>query len=259
MDFKKRLYAATFSDNYTEAIRDFGCGMEINHTCISECLDDAPEARAGLLASISADITDTGADRLILHGPFTEIHPAAIDYRMRDLGMIRLNQAYDVASHFAVKKMVVHTGWMPFIYFKSYQAEKGAYFWQKFMEDKPDDFTICVENVLEDEPYMMLDMMKKITDSRIKICLDIGHAHAMTSADIPVHKWIQVLGPHIAHFHLHNNDGSGDQHKPFGEGTMDMEHVLKTIDNYCPEDATLTIESRQCLPCIQWLTEKDYI
>ncbi|MBQ4650424.1 MAG: sugar phosphate isomerase/epimerase [Firmicutes bacterium] len=255
MDFRKRLYAATFSDNYTEAIRDFGCGMEINHTCISELLDDVP----GLITNITADIEKTGADRLILHGPFTEIHPAAIDYRARDLGMVRLNEAYKVCEYFAIKKMVVHTGWMPFIYFKSWQAEKGASFWQKFMADKPGDFTICVENVLEDEPYMMLDMMKQISDPRIKVCLDIGHAHAMTSADIPVKKWIEVLGPYISHFHLHNNNGSGDDHRPFDEGTMDMVNILKTIDNYCPEDATLTIEARQCLPCLQWLTEKEYI
>jgi len=255
MDFRQRLYAATFSQNYTEAIRDYGCGMEINHTCISECLDD----KAGIISEISADIDKTRADRLILHGPFTEIHPAAIDWRARDLGMERLNQAYDVAAHFGIKKMVVHTGWMPFIYFKNWQAEKGAQFWQKFMENKPADFTICVENVLEDEPFMLLDMMQQIDDPRIKLCLDIGHAHAMTSAEIPAEKWIQVLGPHISHFHLHNNDGTGDDHRPFGEGTMDMVNIIKTIGNYCPEDATLTIESRQCLPCLQWLSEKGYI
>lgn len=255
MDFRQKLYAATFSDNYTEAIRDFGCGMEINHTCISECLDD----NDSLLAGIRQDIAATGADRLILHGPFTEIHPAGIDCRARELGMFRLNQAYDVCAQLGIKKMVTHTGWMPFIYFKNWQAEKGAYFWQKFMEDKPEDFMVCVENVLEDEPYMLLDMMKQVSDPRIKLCLDIGHAHAMTSADIPAEKWIQVLGPHIAHFHLHNNDGSGDSHRPFGEGTMDMANIFKTISSNCPEDVTLTIESRQCLPCLQWLTEKGYI
>lgn len=255
MEFRQRLYAATFSDNYIEAVRDYGCGMEINHTCISQCLDDKTE----LIGSITADIKNTGAKRLILHGPFTEIHPAAIDHCARDLGMMRLNQAYEVAAHFGINKMVVHTGWMPFIYFKSWQAEKGAYFWQKFMEDKPSGFTVCVENVLEDEPYMLLDMMKKISDPRIRLCLDTGHAHAMTVPDIPVEKWIETLGPYIAHFHLHNNDGTGDDHRPFGEGTMDMTNILKKIDNCCPEDATLTIESRQCLPCLQWLSEKGYI
>ena len=255
MDFRQRLYAATFSENYTEAIRNFGCGMEINHTCISECLDD----RAALIDSIRQDIDVTGADRLILHGPFTEIHPAGIDRRAREMGMSRLNEAYDIANYFGIKKMVVHTGWMPFIYFKNWQAEKGAAFWQKFMKDKPEDFMVCVENVLEDEPYMLLDMMKQIEDPRIKLCLDIGHANAMTSQDIPAEKWIEVLGPHIAHFHLHNNDGTGDSHRPFGEGTMDMVNILKTIDSYCPADTTLTIEARQCLPCLQWLTEKGYI
>ncbi|MBR5229312.1 MAG: sugar phosphate isomerase/epimerase [Firmicutes bacterium] len=255
MFFRDRLYAATFSDNFTEAIKDFGCGMEINHTCISELLDDIPQ----LVRNISSDIEKTGADRLILHGPFTEIHPAAIDHRARTMGMDRLNEAYEVCTRLGIKKMVVHTGWMPFIYFKNWQAEKGAEFWQKFMEDKASDFTICIENVLEDEPFMLLDMMNQIRDPRIKLCLDIGHAHAMTSSEIPVEKWIEVLGPYISHFHLHNNDGSGDAHRPFGEGTMDMPRILQTIDNYCPEDATMTIEARQCLPCLRWLKAKAYL
>ena len=95
------------------------------------------------------------------------------------------------------------------------------------MEDKPEDFIVCVENVLEDEPYMLLDMMKQISDPRVKLCLDIGHAHAMTSADIPAEKWIQVLGPHIAHFHLHNNDGSGDSHRPLARGPWTWQTFLK--------------------------------
>ncbi|MFR8854973.1 MAG: hypothetical protein ACLVHQ_08755 [Oscillospiraceae bacterium] len=92
--------------------------------------------------------------------------------------------------------MVVHNGWLPFIYFKEWQSENGALFWQDFMADKPEDFSIYIENVLEDEPYMMKDMMSRITDDRIKICLDTGHANAMTSEDISVEKWIEVLSLH---------------------------------------------------------------
>ncbi len=257
---KNKLFIATFSEDALNVAKDFGVGLEINHTCISEDLD--PSNRRNLLAQIRSDIAaaevpDTSG--LFLHGPFTEIHPAAIDYRARQLGMERLNEAYEAAAALGVNRMVVHTGWLPFIYFKGWQEEKGAEFWQNFMRDKSSDFRIYVENVLEDEPYMMLDMMKQIDNPAIKLCLDIGHANATTPPKLPVEKWIEVLGPHIGHFHLHNNDGTGDSHSAFDRGSMDMAHVLSTINEFCAPETTLTIEARDARACLEWLRSGGYI
>ncbi len=257
---KNKLFIATFSEGALKVAKDFGVGLEINHTCISEELD--PSNRRNLLAQIRKDIAAAGVSDpsgLFLHGPFTEIHPAAIDYRARQMGMERLNEAYEVAAALGINRMVVHTGWIPFIYFKSWQAEKGAEFWQKFMSDKPSDFHIYVENVLDDEPYMLLDMMKRIDNPSIKLCLDTGHANATTSPELPVEKWIEVLGSHIGHFHLHNNDGTGDSHSPFDCGSMDMNSIFSAINKFCDDDVTLTIEARDARACLCWLDKNNYL
>lgn len=257
---KNRLFIATFSEDALNVAKDFGLGLEINHTCISEELD--PSNRRNLLAQIRKDIAAAGVSdpsRLFLHGPFTEIHPAAIDYRARQMGMERLNEAYEVAAALGINRMIVHTGWIPFIYFKSWQAEKGAEFWQKFMSDKPSDFHIYVENVLDDEPYMLLDMMKRIDNPSIKLCLDTGHANATTPPELPVEKWIEVLGSHIGHFHLHNNDGTGDSHNAFDCGNMDMNSIFSAIGAFCDAEVTLTIEARDARACLEWLKRSDYI
>lgn len=249
-----RLFVATFSDNALETAKDFGVGLEINHTCISENLD--PSNRDNLHAEIRRDIATaeiSSPQKLFLHGPFTEIFPAAIDYRALEFAEERLNQAFDVASEFGISRMVVHTGWMPFIYFKEWQAEKGAEFWQRFVADKPSNFSIYVENVLDDEPYMLRDMMTRIDDPRIKLCIDVGHAHATTSKDIAVEKWIEVLGEYIGHFHLHNNDGTGDSHSALDIGTMDMHSILHAIESYCSPDVTMTIEAHDARNCLNWL------
>ncbi len=257
---KNRLFIATFSEDALNVAKDFGVGLEINHTCISEELD--PSNRRNLLAQIRKDLAAAGVSDpsgLFLHGPFTEIHPAAIDYRARQMAMERLNEAYEVAAALGINRMVVHTGWIPFIYFKSWQAEKGAEFWQRFMSDKPSDFHIYVENVLDDEPYMLLDMMKRIDNPSIKLCLDTGHANATTSPELPVEKWIEVLGSHIGHFHLHNNDGTGDSHSAFDCGSMDMNSIFSAIGAFCDADVTLTIEARDARSCLEWLKRSDYI
>ena len=257
LNLRNKLYVATFQKNAIEVAKEYGLGIEYNHTCISECLD--VEYREKLLDDMRNDFEKVGHKDAVLHGPFTEIIPAGIDYRARQMGKSRLDEAFQVCNSLGVKKMVVHNGWVPFMYFKEWQAEKGAQFWQDFMKDKPKDFFIYVENVLEDEPYMLKSFMENISDSRIKLCLDIGHANATTASDLPIEKWIEVLGPYIGHFHLHNNDGTGDLHGDFENGSMDMNSVFDAIQKHCNEDITFTIEARECGLCAKWLKDNNYI
>lgn len=278
---KEKLFIATFSYGAVAVIKEHGLNIEINHTCISEDLD--PARRPNLLSSINADLVASGivdsktpdsgiassgitgsrapdsGRRIIVHGPFTEIYPAAIDHRARQFGRERLDEAFQVCQSIGAKAMVVHSGYVPFIYFKEWQAEKSALFWQDYMKDKPEDFSIYVENVLEDEPYMLADMMKKIHDPRIRLCLDVGHAAAAGGSMLPIEKWIQVLGPYLSHFHLHNNYGDRDSHGAFDDGAMDFHLIFKTIGDWCTSDATFTIESRDCAGSVRWLLENGYI
>lgn len=256
-DLKNRLFIATFSAGALETIREYQLNIEINHTCISEDLD--PDNRSRLLHEIRADIQASGAQRVILHGPFTEIIPAAIDHKAREFALERLNQSFQVASASGAESMIVHTGYIPFMYFKEWQAEKSAAFWQKFMEDKPADFRLYIENVLEDEPYMLADMMRQIHDPRIGICLDAGHALAAGHSAVPIETWIEVLGPYIGHFHIHNNHGDGDTHSPLGEGILDYHSIFAAASAHCRPDVTFTIESREALPSVTWLMEAGYL
>ena len=257
LDLRNRLYISTLQDNCIAVARKYGLGLEFNHTCISEDLDE--NNRATLLRRMSDDLAASGSKGSIVHGPFTEIHPAAIDYRARKLSRDRLEEAFQVCQELNVNKMVVHTGWLPFIYFKEWQAEKGAVFWEDFMASKPADFRLYIENVLEDEPFMLTNMMKKISDPRIGLCLDTGHANAMTDKNISVEMWIKELSPYIGHFHLHNNYGDSDTHGSFEDGSLDMVSIFDSIEKYCRRDVTFTIEARDCGSCAGWLRAKGYI
>lgn len=256
-DIRQKLFIATFSGGALDTIRKNKLNIEINHTCISEDLDE--ENRSRLLADIRRDMTECGARRTILHGPFTEIIPAAIDHKAREFAMERLEQSYQVASAVGAESMIVHTGYIPFMYFKEWQAEKSAIFWQKFIADKSPDFRLYVENVLEDEPYMLADMMQQIEDPRIGICLDVGHALAAGHSTVPIETWIEVLGQYIGHFHIHNNCGDSDSHSPLGQGLLDFRSIFAAAEAHCCPDVTFTIESRECAPSVKWLIDEGYL
>ncbi len=246
---KNRLYLATFSEDAIELIKKYNINMEYNHPCISSYLDDLDK----ITYEMKRDFIDSKAKKAIVHGPFTEIIPASIDPRAIKLGLERLNEAYEVSKRVECNRMVVHTGYVPLLYFKKWHIEKSIEFWQKFLEDKPKDFGIYIENVFDDEPYTLKEILDNIDDKRVRVCFDIGHANAMTEKNIKIEEWIEVLGPYISHLHIHNNYGKTDEHNDIFDGNMDVLKIISTIDEMCVVKPSITIESHRAIEMLEVL------
>ena len=254
---RERFYIATFSQNAEEVIRQNRLGIELNDLCISESMDK--EQAEKTLQAMRREIDVSCAESVLIHGPFTEIIPAAIDHRMVSLGMERLQEAYRFAEKLGVNRMVVHSGYIPLLYFQNWHLEKSRAFWCRFMEDKPADFHLYIENVFEDDPTIMKELVETVADPRIRLCLDVGHASAAAGPDCDVTEWIRILAPYIGHFHLHNNDGKSDRHDPLSDGILDMQEILHCITDCCGSDTTMTIESRVCDSSVQWLENEGFL
>lgn len=162
-----------------------------------------------------------------------------------------------MAKGYGIKKMIVHSGYVPLIYYKAWHHEKSVAFWKRYMADKPDDFTICIENVMEDEPGMMAEIAKEVDRPNVQLCLDVGHANCC--GRIPLSEWLRVMGPYLGHLHLHNNNGERDQHGPVREGTIDMAQVLDNIGKAGRPDLTITIESIDGKASLEWLDQQGYL
>lgn len=246
---KKKVFISSFSENAIEVCKRLNTGLELNHICISEMLDK--DKIENTIIQMRKDMADTGFNgNIVVHGPFTEIVPCAIDPRAINLAMTRLNEAYYVANALGINKMVVHSGYLPPIYHKGWHVEKSTEFWRKFMYDKPRNFYLYIENVLEDEPYMMRDLIDSIDDDRVSICLDIGHGNVMKAEGDSIENWIDILGDRISHVHLHNNFGDKDNHNEVNTGNIDIFKVLDKlrdieIKSGKNKEISLTIESRK--------------
>ena len=94
--------------------------------------------------------------------------------------------------------------------------------------------TILQKNMLLDQQ----EFTDVCRDRRYEVLIDIGHANA-NGWDIP--RLIDDLGPQIRAYHLHNNDGSHDQHHRLHDGTMGFTPVLRKIMTSTPQ-ADLIIE-----------------
>lgn len=262
-NLRDRLYLATFSDHAPALAREYGIALELDHTCISDAL--SPSNRQSLLTSIRQDLDTAGTARCIMHGPFTEVYPAAIDPLALEVARTRLSQAGEVAAEVGASAMVAHTGYVPFIYFPSWQVERSLAFWPVFLADKPADFSLYLENVLEPAPDMLREMMASMPDRRVRLCLDTGHALCAMEGDSPAEKarrlldvWLPALAPYIGHLHLHSNDGYHDQHGALGTGCLDVDALLEAAEALCGAP-TYTVEALDGAASLAWLRRRGYI
>ena len=134
-------------------------------------------------------------------------------------------------------------------------VEQSILFWKEFLQKDP-GVQIVLENVLEDDPQWLLDIVKGVDDPRLRLCLDVGHVNAYSA--LPVMDWLEMWAPYISHFHIHNNDGSRDQHNALTDGTIPMVQLLSRAQELCPE-ATYTLELMKDKPSVEWLAENNWI
>ena len=201
-----------------------------------------------------------------LHAPFWDLNLGSKNPMVREATMKAFNYAYGIAKKLGCTEIVVHNGFVPNTSFYEGWVRNATAFWQEFFKDKDDSITMMIENQCEEDSEVLKMEIDSVNDNRLKVCLDIGHAHANSS--MSVEDWVVSLGDRIAYLHLHNNHGKvqgrplyiNDEHLGLADGTIDMEKTLALLEKYCP-DAIWSIECRlDCMnDSIQCLENYGYI
>ena len=239
-----QIFLSTIDPIAGQLAREWGLGVEIAEFCTASNLDDRfSETDAAVQRQIS------GVPHRLLHGPFNELFPCAIDPLARKLAAFRYRQALQLAHRYQADKVILHGGYNPRLYFSCWYTEQSVVFWRNFLEENPGDYQICLENVLEEEPEMLLSIVRQVNDPRLSLCLDLGHVNAYSK--VPAAHWIETWGDCLSHAHVHNNDGSADTHSALDQGTLNLEAILQSLAH-----ATVTLELPQIGGAVDWLTEK---
>ena len=215
-------------------LQETGAAVESIDFSISDNLDRLPEA----LSEYKRKLKEMGNPDLILHGPFLDINPCAYDSLVRQATMTRFDQCYEAGCQLGAKKIVFHSGMLPNVYYKESWAEHVSIFWSEFLETHQ-DLEIVMENVFENDWEMDLDVIQRVNRPNFKLCLDIGHCHCYSSAD--VREWAENLAPYVSHVHIHDNSQEKDSHLGLGKGNLPWKEVLALLPE--TDGRTWTIES----------------
>lgn len=245
-----RLYLATIAADADETASRFGLGLEIDEFCTAANFDADFDRWDGVARAHLAH-----SDRFVFHAPFAELCPCAIDPMVRDVTMRRFRQTAALSRAYGIRRIVVHSGFIPHVYYPVWFVEQSARFFRALLDAEP-EVALCVENVLDDDPAPLMDLADAVDDPRLGLCLDVGHANAVSK--IPVRQWLKRLAPRLMHLHLHDNDGAADLHQIPGDGSLGFPGLMDEIEAAAPK-ATLTFECMDGAGCARRLAEYGWL
>ncbi|MCG8529433.1 MAG: sugar phosphate isomerase/epimerase [Desulfovibrionales bacterium] len=203
-------------------------------------------------AKTAARFADAGLDCAI-HLPFFDLVPGSLNNVILQGTRDTLLKALDLSQHYKPKHFVGHP---------SYQAGQHAFFydewlsrslltWQLLLKESDADIPLYLENTYETSPDPILDILAGLSEERAGFCFDVGHWHSFAKGAKKqnLKAWLDAIAHRLGHLHLHDNDGSDDQHRALGSGSVPLLDVFDYMqENDLTPSATLEPHDEDAFP-----------
>lgn len=165
-----------------------------------------------------------------LHGPFLDLKPSSPDKDIREVSYKKYLYTLKAARELDMDYLIFHSQINPYLNDPSLRRlnnMQAKEFWLKILGEVDYKGIILLENVFEESPAMLKELIEIIDLPNIRINLDIGHAKL---GQLPLEVWIRELRDYICYLHIHSNDGKYDLHqKPTME---EIEELYYLLDKY---------------------------
>lgn len=219
--------------------RERGLGLEVTAFAFPDGLDRDFERRIETHQNYVEGIAP-----LTFHGPFLDLYPASVDAAVVEVARDRHERALEAAHALGARVYVAHVGSIPLIRNPRYRDHfVGATvdFWLPFAEQAQNSgMVIALENLWEATPELQRDIVQQAENPGLRASFDNGHN--LVFGEVSSAAWVARLGESLVHCHLHDNDGSEDQHLPVGKGSEDWSALLSAIRSHAPR-AIVVLES----------------
>lgn len=148
--------------------------------------------------------------------------------------ILRAHFAMQIASEFGLDTITFHVG-SPC--HEGYTAEELHQETLRTVEEllpyaENCGLTFCIENVCNPSATAekLLDIKNHFPTGTLGFCFDSGHAHLAECKDnLQECSILAKMLPHIVTCHLHDNDGTVDDHRIPGNGTLDWKKLMPLL------------------------------
>ena len=168
-----------------------------------------------------------------VHAPLSDINIGSLNPALRKASLNEVLLAISCCRRMDIDLITVHPGFISPLG----QLDRGSVMNEtrrSIIEIDKATSENGVMAVLENMPRMPIttctepnELISLLEGTSLGVCFDIGHAHTNGNIDDFVkHR------SRFANVHIHDNDGSSDQHLTIGEGRIDFERVLARMSGY---------------------------
>ncbi|MFQ6116820.1 MAG: sugar phosphate isomerase/epimerase family protein [Candidatus Bipolaricaulia bacterium] len=172
-----------------------------------------------------------------VHASFYDINLASLNPLIREASARQLLECLQLAHDLGAEIAVVHPGELPGDYPGELlpRAREGLISSLKEALELAEDLgvTLALENKARGRNRGViqsarehLELVEALDSPRCRIAFDVGHAHTF---GLGLEEYMKKILPYLVEVHLHDNDGSGDQHRPLGAGTIDFRSLLEAL------------------------------
>ncbi len=178
---------------------------------------------------------------ITIHAPYMDLSPGAVDSKVRAVTLERFFHVLEIAKILNPEIIVFHSGYEKWKYALNINLwlEMSLKTWPLILKEAISIGTkIAIENIFEDEPLSLRLLMEEIRSESFGICFDSGHFNLFSR--IPLKEWLNQLRPYIIELHLHDNNGTFDDHFAIGEGSFDFYTLFSELKD---KDIIYTIEA----------------
>ncbi|HPQ42062.1 MAG TPA: sugar phosphate isomerase/epimerase [bacterium] len=180
----------------------------------------------------------------VMHGPFIGVNYCHDDHYFRRAVRRRLDRTFEAVRTLRAHRLVLHSGLSTDVGkfgITDDWIRLTADFWRDEIRRYEEiGVTVVLENIVDDSPDFLRIVHDRVDHPNLKICLDTGHVNVWSSRDLD--DWLTGLGSRIHHIHLHNNDGTADQHRRPDDGTLDITAFLQRVRKEIPH-AWISLEA----------------
>ncbi|MEM3356749.1 MAG: sugar phosphate isomerase/epimerase family protein [Candidatus Bathyarchaeia archaeon] len=211
-----------------------------------EVVDDGFHTLDKRKVSILRDLGKSYSINYSVHAPFADINIASPSNFMLKAMLRRLKKSIVHASGLNACMWVFHPGLktgisMFYPNMDWVQNCKTA----KHLSQIASDYgvKIAIENVPEPYPFLMksVEEFAKFygeVDEDVGLALDVGHANLNGQIEL----FLKSFADKVVHMHVHDNDGTDDQHLGIGYGTINWEKFANLLKK-TSFDGAVVIES----------------
>jgi sugar phosphate isomerase/epimerase len=180
---------------------------------------------------------------ITLHGPFIDLSVGSTDPAIKAVTRSRFEQLFKLVPVFKPRAVVCHAGydWKRYGYFREEWIESSLDTWSWLAGSLVEQGSrLMLENVYEDDPRDIRNILERLKSQNVGFCLDAGHLFAFGQSELK--PWLEGLGSYIGQLHLHDNHGRDDEHLPLGHGQIDFKLLFAYLTSNDLPRPIITLE-----------------